>query len=84
MRKRISDIILSMITLAGCALLAATPVSAAVNGGGYAASGQIENVARKYAIDKILTGEPSTLDDLNNYCQCETLGGSAFGRLGFC
>ena len=46
--------------------------------------GQIENVARKYVIDKILTGEPSTLDDLNNYCQCETLGGSALGRLGFC
>ncbi len=49
-----------MITLAGCALLAATPVSAAVNGGGYAASGQIENVGFMSQIYDATNGLPTS------------------------
>ena len=35
--------------------------------------GQIENIARKQAIDYILTGKPASLADIDKFCQAELL-----------
>jgi hypothetical protein len=45
--------------------------------------GQIENIARKRAVDYILSGKLATLDDLEAYCRAEVLGGKERKSIGF-
>ena len=46
--------------------------------------GQIENIARKRAVDYVLYGKDATLDELENYCKSELLDKkSERTRIGF-
>ena len=45
--------------------------------------GQIENIARKSIVDKILTGEQLLLETLIAYCDSEQLCGNSRRRIGF-
>lgn len=46
--------------------------------------GQIENIARKSVVSRIITGEDFTLNSLIGHCDTELLGGNKRGnRIGF-
>jgi SpoVK/Ycf46/Vps4 family AAA+-type ATPase len=45
--------------------------------------GQIENIARKSVVDRILTGEQLSLETLISHCDSELLGGNNRRRIGF-
>lgn len=45
--------------------------------------GQIENVARKLAIDSILSDTPTDLEHLRAYCREESVGKSSRNKIGF-
>ena len=45
--------------------------------------GQIENVARKRAIDYILSGKFASLDEIEGYCRAEMLNGKERRSIGF-
>ena len=45
--------------------------------------GQIENIARKSVVDRILTGEQLSLETLISHCDSEQLGGNNRRRIGF-
>ncbi len=46
--------------------------------------GQIENVARKYTVEKVLSGENPTLEEINEFCKQETLKRNGISKIGFC
>lgn len=46
--------------------------------------GQIENIARKYTVEKVLSGENPTLEEINDFCKHETLRRDGISRIGFC
>ena len=45
--------------------------------------GQIENIARKRAVDYILSGKEATLDEIEDYCRAELLSGKERRSIGF-
>jgi len=45
--------------------------------------GQIENIARKRTVDYILSGKFASLDEIENYCRAELLGGKERKSIGF-
>ena len=45
--------------------------------------GQIENVARKRAVDYILSGKYASLDEIEDYCRAEQLNGREHRAIGF-
>ena len=45
--------------------------------------GQIENVARKSAVEKILSGKNPTEVQLNEFCQQEAINNAKFRKIGF-
>ena len=45
--------------------------------------GQIENIARKRTVDYILSGKCASLDEIEDYCRAELLGGKEHRRIGF-
>jgi SpoVK/Ycf46/Vps4 family AAA+-type ATPase len=45
--------------------------------------GQIENIARKRAVDYILSGKYASYDEIEGYCRAELLGGKERKSIGF-
>ena len=45
--------------------------------------GQIENIARKRTVDYILSGKFASLDEIEDYCRSEILGGKERRSIGF-
>ena len=45
--------------------------------------GQIENIARKRAVDYILSGKVATLDEIESYCRAELLNDKGHRPIGF-
>ena len=45
--------------------------------------GQIENIARKYTIEYILSGKHASLETIEGYCKSETLYSKTRTRIGF-
>ena len=45
--------------------------------------GQIENIARKRAVDYVLYGHSASLDEIEDYCRAEMLNGKEHRRIGF-
>lgn len=45
--------------------------------------GQIENVARKQAVEHVLTGKEPTAEQLNDYCRQEMLNNKKCNKIGF-
>ena len=45
--------------------------------------GQIENIARKRAVDYILSGKYASFDEIEGYCRTELLGGKERKSIGF-
>ena len=45
--------------------------------------GQIENMARKRAVDYILSGQLASLADIENYCRTELMNGNTSRHIGF-
>ena len=45
--------------------------------------GQIENIARKRAVDYVLTGRSTSLDEIEGYCRAEMLNGKEYRKIGF-
>ena len=45
--------------------------------------GQIENIARKRTVDYILSGKFASLDEIEDYCRSEILGGKESRSIGF-
>jgi SpoVK/Ycf46/Vps4 family AAA+-type ATPase len=45
--------------------------------------GQIENIARKRAVDYVLYGHSASLDEIEDYCRAEILNGKEHRKIGF-
>ena len=45
--------------------------------------GQIENIARKCVVDKILTGEHISFNTLCTHCESELIGNNNYRKIGF-
>jgi hypothetical protein len=45
--------------------------------------GEIENIARKRAIDMVITGKTPSLDEMMNICRSEKLVKEAGNKIGF-
>jgi SpoVK/Ycf46/Vps4 family AAA+-type ATPase len=45
--------------------------------------GQIENIARKRAVDYVLYGHSASLDEIEDYCRAEMLNGKEHRKIGF-
>lgn len=45
--------------------------------------GQIENIARKSAVERILNGKNPTEVQLNDFCQQEAINNTKWRRIGF-
>jgi len=45
--------------------------------------GQIENIARKRAVDYVLFGRSASLDEIEGYCRAEILNGKEHRKIGF-
>ena len=45
--------------------------------------GQIENIARKSVVDKILTGEHFSFNTLCTHCESELIGNNNYRKIGF-
>ena len=45
--------------------------------------GQIENIARKRAVDYVLSGHSSSLEEIEGYCRAEILNGKEYKKIGF-